>query len=152
MVRSVISARDPHLIETAIGDTLLAVCRYSHTFRGDSRASTWLYTVVRRASYRCLRRENGNHRCSLSIHEEKVAAEVDRRLAVLTEPAASDRAMAVLEAAVPNPRWRELWLCFHDPDQRLSHEDLAARMGYTPASVAVILSRVRRRLAAAAQG
>ncbi len=55
-------------------------------------------------------------------------------------------AVEILEVAVPNPVWREIWLLHNDPGQGLSARELAQRTGYSVGTIAVILSKVRRRI------
>ena len=45
MAHSVLGACDSHLLLTVTHDALLAVLRYRHGFRGDSRGSTWIYVI-----------------------------------------------------------------------------------------------------------
>jgi RNA polymerase sigma factor (sigma-70 family) len=142
IVRSVLGARDPHLIQTAVNDALLAVVRYRRGFRGDCRASTWLYVVARREALRVIAREARRARNELSID----GAQLNRLTADATSdahPGSALDARDLLDELVPNPAWRYIWLLYNDPRLRLSHAEIAARTGRTPGTIAVTLSRVR---------
>ena len=144
--RQVLGAVDPHLIQTAAHDAVLDIVRYRATFRGDSRASTWIFTVTRRAALRCVRREERRPLDAISLSVEGVAWEADLTASEWFEPATAAGAWAELQAFVPNARWREVWLLHNDPELCLSIDAIAERLQYTRGSVAVILSRVRARI------
>lgn len=143
MVISVLRTSDPDLIETATSDTLLAVCRYHETFQGRSRVETWLYTIARREA---LRAAAASWRW-LSLDDES-AADLLAGLATWPDTAAPSDAWVELRTAVPRPEWRRIWLLANEPGVRRTLAELARRTGYTEGSVAVILSRVRKRLEA----
>ncbi len=142
IVRSVLGARDPHLIQTAVDDALLAVLRYRRGFRGDSRASTWLYVVARREALRIVTRETRRAQYELSLD----GASFDQLPALESSdshPAAALTGLELLNELVPNPTWRQIWLLYNDPCQRMSHAEIAACTGRTAGTIAVTLSRVR---------
>lgn len=146
IVRSVLGPRDPHLLQTAAHDALLAVIRYRDGFRGDARGSTWLYTVVRHEALRVARRESRRGAVEICVGEEGEHLLHEARATAAT-PDATLIGWELLRELVPNRDWRKLWLLYNDPDQRMSHEELARASGRTVGSVAVTLSRVRGRLA-----
>jgi DNA-directed RNA polymerase specialized sigma24 family protein len=145
VARTLFGDSDPDLLATATSDALLAICRYRSGFRRESKVSTWVHTIARRAARRCAVRERSRRsRIFLLAPEslERVAEDLT------TEPQVRGAAEAriVLEALVPNESWRRIWLLANDPDLDLTREEVARRTGYTPASIGVILSRVRGRL------
>lgn len=144
MVASVLRTSDRDLIESATSDTLLAVCRHHTSFRGRSRATTWLYTIARRASLRVVRKDRAH---ALAFDP----AGVDSGFPPSVPPAAfvSRNAWTEFRAAVPHAGWRRVWLMANLPGVALPIPEIARRTGYTAGSVAVILSRVRRKLAVA---
>ena len=146
--RRVLGGGDPHLVTTAAHDAILDVVRYRHTFRGDSRASTWLFTITRRAVIRCAKREARQSSDESSLSVGSVSREAEARAAETLDPIAVVTAKSHLVATVPNPRWRTVWLLHNDPGGAASIEEIAARLGYTPGTVAVILSHVRGLIAA----
>jgi RNA polymerase sigma factor (sigma-70 family) len=136
---------DPDLLVSATSDALLAVCRYRSGFRRQSRASTWIHVIARRAAQKCAARESVRARTFTVLEPEALARIADRDVG--SEPFRSaEEAGEEVGALIPNPAWRRIWLLANDPAQRMSHEEIARRTGYTIASVGVILSRVRRRL------
>jgi DNA-directed RNA polymerase specialized sigma24 family protein len=145
MVRAVLRSADRDLIEMAVSDTLLAVCRYHHTFAGRSRATTWLYTIARREALKCVYRA-GPVQNFVSLSDDDVCRAVEIELAVT--PAIGERLDAAVElkSLVSNPDWRRIWLVKNAPGANRSHEDVARLTGYTAGSVAATLSKVRRRL------
>ena len=146
MAASVLRGRDEELVETAAHDALLAICRYHASFRGDSKVTTWIYPIVRRAAGRAARR----WRAAAAVDPALAAASVSVRPAS-PDPLAHRAAHAELRRAVPNPAWRRVWLLHHEPGANRTHEEVARLTGYTPGSVAVTLSRVKRRIEEAVQ-
>jgi DNA-directed RNA polymerase specialized sigma24 family protein len=156
MVRSVIGVRDPHLVQTAANDALLAIVRHRRGFRGDCRASTWLYVVARRAALRAVGREQRQARRELRWAGDPAGIGPGARQLELAAaasegpgPGAALVARELLQELVPNPTWRRIWLLYNDPELRLSHAEIAARTGRTPGTIAVTLSRVRALIEAA---
>jgi RNA polymerase sigma factor (sigma-70 family) len=149
VVGRILTRRDPDLIETAAGDAVLAVCRHRSGFRGQAKASTWIHAIARRAALRCASRDAAYRARLLSWSEEADREERDERRALVPCPLSAREAIETLEAAIPNPDWRRIWLLWNDPRARRSHAEIAALSGYTPGSVSVILSRVRARIGAA---
>lgn len=143
MVKSVLRDADPHLTTTAAHDALLNVCRYHRTFRGSSRATSWLYIVARRAALRA-RRASVPPPGEVPLDEVRAGTDPP----VFLRP---DDALALLELAVPNPAWRRIWLLWNQPGAQRTHEDVARLTGYTPGSVQVTLSRVRGLIARVVQ-
>jgi DNA-directed RNA polymerase specialized sigma24 family protein len=146
IARSVLVGRDPHLIETAAADAVMAVCRYRSGFRGQSKASTWVHTITRREAIRHARQESKRTAVMVSCNDE-----FDRGcpadVPTADPPLFSAReAMEMLRELVPNPAWRQIWFLWNTPGTPRSREEVALLTGYTPASVGVILSRVRSRL------
>lgn len=146
---SILAGRDPDLIETAAGDAILAICRHRNSFRGRAKASTWVYTIARRAALRCARREATYRARILSWNDEIDRGELDEGRALLPCPLSTQEAVETLEQAVPNPDWRQIWLLWNDPEVKRSRAEIASLKGYTAGSVGVILSRVRAQIRAA---
>lgn len=145
----VLRGRDRDLIETAAGDAILAVCRHRAGFRGHARASTWIHTITRRAAIRCARRDAAYRGRLRSWGERTDLGPPDWSSALAQHPLTAREAIEILEEAVPNPAWRQLWLMWNEPEATRSHAEIASLNGYTPGSVAVILSHVRARIRAA---
>ena len=146
-VRRFIAPCAPDLIETAASDTLLAICRYGHTFRGRSRPTTWIYQIARRKALACLRSEAAYRARFCSADDPAVTQEIALASRVTVHPRARRVGIELLASLVPNRAWREIWIMTNDPDLLLSDEETAAATGYTPGSVAVIRSKVRQRIA-----
>jgi DNA-directed RNA polymerase specialized sigma24 family protein len=144
MARAILGVADPHLVATAANDAVLAACRNGRLFSGKSRVTTWLYTITRRAALRCRAKENG-WKSWEEIGGDSVPVG-SNPLSSGESPVARTLAMEHLSAVVPSPEWRRIWLLRNDPEKRLSHEEVALLTGYTPGSVAAILSKVRRRI------
>jgi RNA polymerase sigma factor (sigma-70 family) len=143
MAASVLRGGDEALVETAAHDALLAICRYRAGFRGDSKATTWIYPIVRRAAGRAARRWSAHE-----VVDPVLAAGADPSPPAAPDPLARRAARAELCRAVPNAEWRRVWLLHHEPGAHRTHEEIARLTGYTPGSVAVTLSRVKRRIEA----
>ncbi|MBM3320841.1 MAG: sigma-70 family RNA polymerase sigma factor [Candidatus Eisenbacteria bacterium] len=144
MARAVLGLADPDLVATAANDAVLAACRNGRRFEGRSRATTWLYAITRRAALRCMSKENGWKSWEEIGGNGNPAA--SHALASATSPIARTLAQEHLCTAVPNEEWRRIWLLRNDPKKRLSQEEVARLTGYTPGSVAAILSKVRKRI------
>jgi len=142
MVKSVLRGGDPWLAETATHDALLAICRYHHTFRGTSKASTWLWVVARRSAGRCAQRHRPPDSEVLLEDVETVVPQVG-----VPDPLSATDALDLLARAVPNPDWRLIWLLWNEPGAARTHEEVARLTGYTVGSVEATLSKIRRRIA-----
>jgi DNA-directed RNA polymerase specialized sigma24 family protein len=142
MVASVLRTLDRDLIETATSETLLAVCKYHHTFRGRSRVTSWLYRIAFREAQRVLR----SRYTLVSLDELAVGREVRGGVTPADAGAALEAWEEVL-AAVPRRSWLEIWILANEPGRHRSAEAIAALTGYSARSVPVILSRIRTRLA-----
>lgn len=142
MVCRAVGSLDRDLVTTATTEAVLAICRHTGSFRGEAKATTWVYRIARREAIRRARREKA-HRAACGPDGAEPAP--DRRAG---HPAnlSRDEALAALGLHVPNPDWRLIWLLWNEPGRLRTHEDVAALTGYTPGSIAVVLSRVRRRL------
>lgn len=151
MVGAAVRSRDADLLDTAAHNALLAVCRYHHTFAGRSRATTWLYTIARREALKCVRSASAVAQNLISLSDDDVSRTVESEFATTPALGESLDAMKRLEALVPNPEWRQVWLLWNDPGTNRSHEDVARLTGYTPGSVSATLSKVRRDLRASVQ-
>ena len=122
------------------------VTRYRDGFRGvtESEARAWLWKVTRNAAVRAAVR-NGRRRRLEAVTDPEVLGRIqDRERSESCRAGVARDALNLLETAIPNESWRELWLLHNLPDAPLDHESLAARIGRTPGSVAVTLSRVRQ--------
>ena len=145
-VRSIARSDSPELIETATADTLLAIARHGHAFRGEAQPTTWIYQIARRKALACMRREAAYRARICSTDDPAVSYEIDAVAQASIDPCARAIGLELLTALVPNDAWRRVWILANDPDLRLSDAEIAAETGYTPGSVAVIRSRVRQRL------
>lgn len=147
MVAGVLRVSDPHLLDTATHDALLAVCRYRYTFRGESQVTTWLYTVARRAALRTVKHFRSLESSVLDprpLSERALGGWVG---CVRPDPEARIAARELLGQLVPNPDWRRIWLLWNEPGCLRTHGDVARLTGYTEGSIAATLSKVRRQIA-----
>lgn len=142
VVAVILRGRDPHLIETAASDTVLAVWRYRRTFRGDARATTWLYRIAKRAAVRASRREAAHRAFLVPLEDDAVRRAVDARHRTEHRPLVRGAALRRLALLVPNPDWRRIWLLHGDPALRLTDREIAEITGYTKGSVTAIRSKV----------
>ena len=145
-VRSIVRSDSPELIETAAADTLLAIARHGPAFRGHARPATWIYQIARRKAWACLRREAEYRARTCSTEDPAVSCEIEVAVSVSIDPCAREIALELLAALVPNHAWRRVWLLANDPDLRLSDAEVAAALGYSPGSVAVIRSKVKQQI------
>ena len=54
------SIRDPNLAEDAVQEALIKVFKKAHTFQKQSKASTWLYSIITNACIDVLRKNQKN--------------------------------------------------------------------------------------------
>jgi RNA polymerase sigma-70 factor (ECF subfamily) len=146
MIRSILYSADADIIETAVSDGLLAVCRSGGAFRGESRVTTWLHTILYRAAMKSAR-DAARWSRYVSLDDADSARSVQDRTCTTPIPTATLEAWELLGDLVPSPDWRRIWILWNDPGVQRSHEDVARLTGYTPGSVATTLSKIRRRLA-----
>lgn len=52
---------DPHAAADIVNETMLAVWRGAHRFRGQAKVSTWLLGIAHNKIIDCLRRRRGDH-------------------------------------------------------------------------------------------
>lgn len=147
MVSSVLRTTDRDLIETATSETLLAACRYCHKFEGHSRITSWLYTIARREALRAWK-STPDH---VVLDDVAIAEYVDTAAATQDDTGYRD-ACRLLHTAVPRAEWRRIWLLENASGGRRSRSEIAEMTGYTEASIAVILSRVRKQIATSCGG
>lgn len=66
------TVRDESIAEDAVQEAMTAIFRKAHTFRGDSKVSTWMYTIVQNACIDLLRKESARPQLSSASDEEKI--------------------------------------------------------------------------------
>ena len=66
------TVRDATIAEDAVQEAMTAVFRKAHTFRGDSKVSTWMYTIVQNACIDLLRKESVRPQLSGESDEEEI--------------------------------------------------------------------------------
>ena len=123
--------------EDVAQEVLIAVSRSIHRYRGDSKFTTWLYTVARNTAVAELRRNK-----SAVSYDDEAANEQD---ALRFSSRATDR--QIIQAAIA-----QLPSIFRDivylrDVQRMSYEDIANREGIALNTVRSRLSRGRALLA-----
>ena len=123
--------------EDVAQEVLIAVSRSIHRYRGDSKFTTWLFTVARNTAVAELRRSHP----SVS-YDDEVAEEPDgqRFSSMATDRQIIQAAIAQLPAI-----FREV--VYLRDVQRLSYEDIASREGIALNTVRSRLSRGRALLA-----
>ena len=129
---------DPDLVEDAAQDTVVAVTRGIHTFRGDSRFTTWLYRVARNAAMASLRGVRGD--APLSEAPEPLSGMTRSLSSIVTDRVALDRAIDAL------PSEFRVALTLRERDQ-LQYEEIAIRLGVPIGTARSRISRARARLA-----
>ncbi len=114
-----------------VQETFLRVLRFRHTFKGQSRFTTWLYRVVRNV---CLDHV-GTHQRRASLHERALVREAG------VAPATDERHLANLEEALHRlePAKREALILSRYHDMR--YDEIAAVCDST---VGAIKARVHR--------
>jgi RNA polymerase sigma factor (sigma-70 family) len=140
------------IVQEATLAALRNVVAYRHNFRGDTEASAaaWLRVLTRNVARTQIRRDSRRRSRIVTCDPGELELLARPRHPGEEEPTLSrEEAHALLERVVPNGTWREMWLLYHDPARRHSHEELARRYGRTPGTVAVTLSHVRRAIAGA---
>lgn len=142
-VRGYLYVQDSDVIQSAVSDAVLAICRYRHTFKGGTRASAWVRRIATREAARYARRERRHRRGAVSLGDEAARLNAERQASHSSHPLARHDAMRSLTRQVPNLAWRHIWLLWNQPGSRVSYEHIGRLTGYRPASVPVILSRVR---------
>ena len=102
---------DAQRVEEVLQDVFLAVWRQARTFRGEARASTWLYRVARNRASNAMRdraRQPEGHAVSFTTGDDDEAGEYERSGIASHEDAVLDR-MALAEGmARLSPKHREV--------------------------------------------
>ena len=76
------SCRDPEEAREVAQDALLAVCSHLGQFRGESRFSTWVYTIVRNHAQNRASRKSGRLEITGDVLPELAAPDADPASAV----------------------------------------------------------------------
>lgn len=129
------------LAEDAFQECFVRVWRSLAAFRGEARASTWIWRIAVRCCREQLERER---RLPRDGEEESLAALADP--APGAEAALEERDAAEFLLGFLKPRERAIVHFFYT--QELSCEEVAAAMGMRPGAVRVALHRAREAMRA----
>ena len=115
-----------------VQEVFLKAWAKGHTFRGEAKVSTWLYTIARRTALDHLRRLKRRREVPLEEAGDP--------------PAPSDKRRLILEEAIRRlpPREREAVRLYYQAG--LSGREAAEALGVSEGNFRVILYRARRRL------
>ena len=102
------TVRDATIAEDAVQEAMTAVFRKAHTFRGDSKVSTWMYIIVQNACIDLLRKESVRPQLSGDSDEEEIPTTtfdeqsdikvvITQALATLPEDQRSALTMTIIE-------------------------------------------------------
>ena len=98
-VRSVV--RDSHGVEESVQDTLIAVANSVHTFRGDSKFTTWLYSVSRFKALAYRRRTTDD----VELNEDEKIGDAHRISSIIASRAAVGQELEQLPDAYREAVW-----------------------------------------------
>jgi RNA polymerase sigma-70 factor, ECF subfamily len=129
---------DADAVEDAAQETVVAVTRGIHTFRGEGRFTSWLYRVARNAAIATLKSERRDE--PLEAASDLPSGLTRSLSSVVTDRIALDRAIAELP-----PVYREA-LELRERDQ-LEYEEIAVRLDVPIGTARSRIARARARLA-----
>lgn len=146
--------RDEQDAEDVTQDAMLLAFRYQHSFRGDSRFSTWLYRVTATAALMFLRTQRRRAREVPSSHAiddegtpllERLAAPTDvgREVAARGDLEVVRAAVAALGAKYPAVFWKRY-------GEGRTETEIARELGVSVAAVKTRAFRARQAAIAAA--
>lgn len=125
-------------------DIFVKAYRSLADFRGESKFSTWLYTIVRTSSITFLRKKKLD---TTSIDTERVMANIENRESSFSANLIEQKSRhATVNAAIRllSPDDAQLITLFYKGEQSL--EEIGKIMGYDPNTIKVKLHRARHRL------
>ncbi|MEM8923813.1 MAG: sigma-70 family RNA polymerase sigma factor [Actinomycetota bacterium] len=130
------------LVDEATQDTLIAVAESIHKFRGDSKFTTWMYSIARNVAIGHLRRVNPD----VSLDTAENSAGASRRLSSVV----AERA-AIKDAVEQLPSHYRDAVMLRDVERR-TYEEIANELGIELNTVRSRLARGRAMLAATILG
>lgn len=125
-------------------DVFVKAYRSLADFRGDSKFSTWLYTIVRTSCITFLRKRRLN---TASLDNEKIALQVESRQSGASAGAVEQKSRhAMVNEAIRmlSPDDSQVLTLFYKGEQTL--DEIGQIMGLEPNTVKVKLHRARNRL------
>lgn len=137
-IRSWVS--DPALTEELTQEVFLSAWKSIHTFRGQSRLSSWLYVIARRAAFRTLKQRQ-RERWVPWPQEDGQPVEM-----IAEEDTPYERLWQELEAAREtfSPIQQRVFAAFWE--QGLSYREIAAKLGVSPNTIKAHVFHIRQRL------
>jgi RNA polymerase sigma-70 factor (ECF subfamily) len=137
------TVRDVALAEDAVQEAMTAVFRKAHTFRSESKVSTWMYMIVQNACIDLLRKESV--RPQLSEHEDDG---IDQATSFADQ---SDTKVIITQALATLPEDQRIALTM-TIIEGYSIDEAAAIAGVAPGTISVLESLVfKKRLCFAFQ-
>src|SRR5512134_1918102 len=140
---------EPESAKDLVQETFLNAYRGLKDFRGDSRISTWLYTIASRACLRMRRKRKGAPERELSLEEFVPTSEGEFRLQIAVDGLTPEQALEnkelreALEQAINKlPKKYRMALVLRDMEG-LSAGETGAIMGLTERAVKSRLHRAR---------
>ena len=133
------TVRDVALAEDAVQEAMTAVFRKAHTFRSESKVSTWMYMIVQNACIDLLRKESV--RPQLSEHED---SGIDQATSFADQ---SDTKVIITQALATLPDDQRLALTM-TIIEGYSIDEAAALAGVAPGTIKSRCSRGKEALAA----
>lgn len=140
---------EPESAKDLVQETFLNAYRGLKDFRGDSRISTWLYTIASRACLRMRRKRKGAPERELSLEEFVPTSEGEFRLQIAVDGLTPEQALEnkelreALEQAINKlPKKYRMALVLRDMEG-LSAGEAGAIMGLTERAVKSRLHRAR---------
>ena len=129
---------DPDAVDDAAQETIVAVTRGIHTFKGEARFTSWLYRVARNSAIATVKSQRRDE--PLETVPDQPSGITRSLSSVVTDRIALDRAIAELP-----PVFREA-LELRERDQ-LEYEEIALRLGVPLGTARSRIARARARLA-----
>jgi len=130
--------------EEVAQDVFLKMYQALHTFKGNSKFSTWLYSIAYNMAISHVRKSRPDF-VSLSDVEYKMSDEHDEMMIFDDESDDNQRRMA-LSCALNNLKQDELLLINMYYTQQMSIEQISEITKLTPSNVKVKLFRIRQKL------
>jgi RNA polymerase sigma-70 factor (ECF subfamily) len=133
--------QSPEIAEELTQETFLAAWEKLHTFRGEAKLSTWLYTIARRKAFAYLRKDPARQWIPWPMMEEgevwDPAAEADvpyERL--FRELEAVQATLTPIQQKV----YRAVW------EEGRPYKDIASELGLRPNTIKAHVYHIRQRL------
>ncbi len=134
-------AHDPNTAEELTQEIFLIAWEKLHTFRGEAKLSTWLYTIARRKTFHFLKKDLSRQWLPWPVSEEGEVWEPEAEADVPYE-----RLFRELETAraTLTPTQQEIYRAVWEEGR--PYKEIASKMGLRPNTIKAHVFHIRRQL------